>query len=356
MNGLENIFAWLHTHVKMHEKRRRTLGHLVVSAMLLRGMGVLALGRAMKTDTSPKHAIKRVWRFLRNDKVEHEAVQRALFEQFIPVEGPIVILVDWTDLYPHTQLVFALPRDGRALPFLSITIAKEGGVGSRIASETQALERLAAWIPEGREVVVVADRGFGNRRWMEGVDARGWFFVVRLSRNFNVDTEGYMGNLHEMRFRPRQRPRDYGWGFIGEQAEVEGRLVVQYSRGYAEPWFLATNLKDAFSTVIVRYYQRRMWIEAMFRDWKNRQWGMGLDAVRLSQADRHDRLFIVLALAYIFLCACGAFAEHTGLAQALKANTRKDRVMTLLRMGRQLLDRQLCKPKRAFQALKALPT
>ncbi len=356
MNGLEHILAWLQTHIKMYEKRRRTLALLVESAMTLRGMGVLALGRAMRTGTKPKHAIKRVWRFLRNDKVEHEAVQRALFERFIPAEGPIIILVDWTDLYPFTQLAFALPRDGRALPFLSITIAKEGGEGSRIAVETQALERLAAWMPEGREVIVVADRGFGNRRWMEGVADRGWYFAQRLSRNFNVDTEGHMGNLHEMRFRRRQRPRDYGWGFIGERAEVEGRLVVQYSRGYEEPWFLATNLKAALPTVIVRYYQRRMWIEAMFRDWKNRQWGMGLDAVRLSKADRHDRLFIVLALAYVFLCACGAFAEQTGLAQALKANTRRDRVMTLLRMGRQLLDRQRCRPKPAFQALRELPT
>lgn len=76
----------------------------------------------------------------------------------------------------------------------------------------------------------------------------------------------------------------------------------------------------------------------------------------LSKAERHDRLFIVFALAYIFLCACGAFAEHTGLAQALKANPRKDRVTTLLRTGRQLLDRQHCKPKRTFQAWQAVHT
>ena len=95
MNGLTDIVAWLGMHVKMHEKRRRTLARMVASAMTLRGMGVLALGRAMKTETSAKHAIKRVWRFLRNEKVECEAVQRALFEQFIPMEGPLIVLVDW---------------------------------------------------------------------------------------------------------------------------------------------------------------------------------------------------------------------------------------------------------------------
>ena len=69
MNGSENILAWLHTHVKMHEKRRRTLGHLVFAPMLLRGMAVLALRRAMKTGTEenletrlPKPPIPAVWK------------------------------------------------------------------------------------------------------------------------------------------------------------------------------------------------------------------------------------------------------------------------------------------------------
>ena len=52
MNGLADIVVWLDTHVKMHEKRRRTLAHLLRFAMTLRGMGVLALGRAMKTQTN----------------------------------------------------------------------------------------------------------------------------------------------------------------------------------------------------------------------------------------------------------------------------------------------------------------
>jgi len=51
-------------------------------------------------------------------------VHRALFAQFSPKEDPILILADWTDFYPYTQLVFAFPRGGRALPFVSKTIYK----------------------------------------------------------------------------------------------------------------------------------------------------------------------------------------------------------------------------------------
>lgn len=53
----------------------------------------------------------------------------------------------------------------------------------------------------------------------------------------------------------------------------------------------------------------RMWTEALFRDLRNRDWGLGLDRVRLSTADRHDRHFAILALAYLLLCVFGAAAE-----------------------------------------------
>lgn len=355
MNGFASILSWVESNVKMHWKRRQTLAHLVVAAMAVRGMGVLSLGRAMQTSTTAKHAIKRVWRFFKNDRVECEAVHRALFEQFAPREGRIVILVDWTDFYPYTQLAFAFPRDGRALPFLSKTVYKEGGEGSRIRAETWALAHLARLVPEGREVVLVADRGFGNQRWMKALAVRQWWFVQRIARTYSVDTEGYIGHVQDMRFRRRTRPRDYGWGHVGEEASLAARLVIQYGPDYDEPWFLVTNLQDVPAEV-VRYYQRRMWIEAMFRDWKNKRWGLGLKDVRLSEAKRHDRLFLVLALAYIFLSACGAHAEKEGLGKALKANTVSTRVMTFLRMGIQLLMRQTCPTEKALKALAELPS
>ena len=47
----------------------------------------------------------------------------------------------------------------------------------------------------------------------------------------------------------------------------------------------------------------RMWIEAVFRDLKERVWGLKLKKVPLSEPGRHDRLFAVLFLALLFLSA-----------------------------------------------------
>ena len=67
------------------------------------------------------------------------------------------------------------------------------------------------------------------------------------------------------------------------------RLITVYDRDAKEPWYLVTNLSDQFPAQIVRLYKRRMWIEAAFRDLKNRNWGLGMDQARLTQAPRLDQ-------------------------------------------------------------------
>jgi len=100
------------------------------------------------------------------------------------------------------------------------------------------------------------------------------------------------------------------------------RLVTVFDGKGSKPWHLVTNLELESAKEVVAFYKRSMWTKAMFRDLKNRDWGLGLDQVRLSEPQRHDRHFIIFALAYIFLCAFGAAAETLDITRRLKANTR----------------------------------
>ena len=116
------ILTWLEEKVQvMRRSRAKTLAAICSGAMRMQGSGVLALGRAMQGPTKAKHRIKRVDRFLGNVQVEVDAVNEAIFHQFRPPTGPVVVLADWTDRHPFQQLVLALPRDGRAIPFYSLT-------------------------------------------------------------------------------------------------------------------------------------------------------------------------------------------------------------------------------------------
>lgn len=349
------ILDWLTVRVKaMRRSRRKTLAAIVAAAMRMRGIGVLSLGRAMAGAVGAKHCIKRVWRFLRNGDLEIEALSEALLAALVPKSGPIVVLVDWTDLNPFQQLVFALPRDGRALPFLSKTIFKATGTGSVANAEKEALACLARIVPPGRALVVVADRGFGHTRWIADITNRGWDYVQRVSGTLMVDLSTHVGAISELGIARGSRPHDWGTGTLTDENPTTTRCVSVFADDAKEPWVLVTSLADPPPSV-VRIYQRRMWIEAAFRDWKNRNWGMGLDACRLSQPQRHDRLFLVLALAYAFLSAFGAAAETLEIDRLLKANTVSERVMNLARLGVYFLQLSHCSIDFALAALLALP-
>jgi len=241
----EDILSWLETHVKgMRRSRMKTLSAIVPGAMALFGVGVLALGRAMQTGTTCKHNIKRVNRFLGNTSWEGEALAKGIFESFAPKSGRVLVLADWTDVAHGKLLVFCLPANGRSLPFFTKAVAKQAGDGAMIRAEREALAALQR-ICDGRsDVILVADRGFGNQRWIPEAQQRGFHVVQRVSKVFFAETEHYIGNLHEMVLRRKSRIRDWGHGTLGEDQSIHGRLVTAIDPEAKEPWYLITDLED----------------------------------------------------------------------------------------------------------------
>lgn len=195
--------------------------------------------------------------------------------------------------------------------------------------------------PEHVRPLIIADRGFGNARWIGDIEKWGWYFVQRLSKLHYVEVEEHIGNLPELGIPKGYLPKDWGWGVMGNNPNEEKtrfRLVSAYSREADEPWYLIANIDDCDAEAIVALYKKRMWTEAMFRDLKNRKWGMGLDEVHLSTVERTDRHFLIMMLAYILLCAFGAIAEHQQFGESLKANTVQKRVLSLAMIGNHFIE------------------
>ena len=196
------ILPWLEQNVQMRRSRMKTLADITAGAIRLQGMGVLALGRAMEGEAKAKNRIKRVDRFLGNEQVEVDAVSEAFFHTLKPATGPVVILADWTDRHKFQQLVLALPCDGRALPFYWVTVEKGDGSGHHdglmIEAEAMALDALERMCGDTITPIIIADRGFGNTRWLGDIQNRGWHFVQRLACDRGVDVEGYIGSLSKL--------------------------------------------------------------------------------------------------------------------------------------------------------------
>lgn len=365
MFGPSKIMKWFDQNLQqVRRSRRKTLAHVVAGAMKMKGVGVLALGRSMDGPVDAKHRIKRVDRFLANEDIELLEISAVLFEVLRGDDKQPIVLVDWTDRHAFEQLVFSITKDGRSMPFYAITIKATRldteMQGTKIAAEEEALGHFHAMCPPDVQPIIVADRGFGSERWIARIANWGWRFVQRLSKQHYVETELFIGTLPELGIRKGYRPKDWGWGTMGDNKEEQKtrlRLVTMYDRDADEPWYLVTNIEDAQAKRIVRLYKKRMWTEAMFRDLKNRKWGLGLDHVRLTTVQRTATHFMIVMMAYLLLCAFGAFAELRNFGKSLRANTVNKRVLSLAAIGNHFMDFiGRITVKMAIERLVALPT
>jgi hypothetical protein len=346
MFGPRKIMKWFDRNLQgVRRSRRKTLAHVVAGAMKMKGVGVLALGRAMDGPAIAKHRIKRVDRFLANEKLERFTISKTLFNVLRGQQRHPIVVVDWTDRHTFEQLVLSIPCDGRSLPFHAITVksTKFGTEkeGTLLRAEEAILRDLRAMCPPGVSPIIVADRGFGNERWIGEVTKWGWHFVQRLSSNHYLETELYIGMLNELGIRRGHRPKDWGWGTMGDDKGNEKtrfRLVTVFHRDADEPWYLITDIGDAEAKKITGIYEKRWWTEPMFRDLKSRKWGLGMDEVKLTTRQRTATHFLIVMVAYILLCAFGAFAEAKNFGEQLKANTEKSRALSLASIGNYFID------------------
>ena len=346
MFGPRKIMKWFDLNLQVvRRSRRKTLAHVAAGAMKMKGSGVLALGRAMDGPAIAKHRIKRVDRFLANEGLEDFAISKTLFNLLRGQDSHPIVLADWTDRHAFEQLVLSIPRDGRSMPFHAITVksTKLGTEtkGTLVQAEQEILRQLHAMCPDSVKPIIVADRGLGNARWIGDVAKWGWRFVQRISKSHYVETEHHIGTIPELGIRRGYLPKDWGWGTMGDNKEknkTRFRLISVFHRDADEPWYLVTNIEDREAKKITGIYEKRWWTETMFRDLKNRKWGLGMDEVKLTTVERTATHFIIVMIAYILLCAFGAYAEAKNFGEQLKANSEKNRALSLAATGCYFMD------------------
>jgi hypothetical protein len=327
--------------VKLWDLRRaRCFARLVCALMHAGRLGVAAIGRCLPSETTAKHRIKAVDRFLGNRKVDLPTLWVALLYLVVGPRRRLFVLLDWTDLDDdHEELVAAVSYGGRALPVAWRATRKGHYVRSRNAVETALCIWLKSQLPAGVDLVIVADRGFGRASLLRRLRRCGIYFIIRIRRDVHlIDARG-SGPVANRAIQ-RGQTRDLVDADYGSDARVPVRCVITFSDGEGRnrptsPWYLVTNLgpDELRAAHVVAAYKLRMRIEHNFRDHKSLRFGFQLRAVRLTTPARYDRLFAIATVALLLLVHIGAATEKRGLARRFKANTDTARTHSLFTLG-----------------------
>jgi hypothetical protein len=227
-----------------------------------------------------------------------------------------------------------LTGHGRATPLVWLTVDKATLKHRRNAYEYRVLVRLAEFLPADVKVLIVADRGFGDKKLYRVLTEELKFdYVIRFRGNIKVTAAGGEERPAAHWVGPSGRARTLRGAAITAEPYAVGTVVCVHARGMKEPWCLAASSPDADAKCLIDLYAKHWSIECGFRDTKDLRFGMGMGSVRVSTPERRDRLWLLNAFAIALLTLLGAAGEALGYDRHLKSNTVKRRTHSLFRQG-----------------------
>lgn len=214
-------------------------------------------------------------------------------------------------------------------------------------------------MPPQAAVVVVGDSEFGAIEVLRQLESWGWHYVLRQKSSHLalVNTNsGTAAGTNSGTAAPQWQPLGRLLSQAGQRRWLEHvpltqlhahptNLLLHWQAGHREPWLLATNLPDERTARMA--YQRRMWIEEMFGDFKKH--GFDLESTHLCHFSRLSRLTLAVSMLYLWLIAYGVQIIKRGQRRLIDRNDRRD--YSLFRLGCNMLERALAHlqlPKTCF--------
>jgi hypothetical protein len=328
----------------VHAKRVESLANATLGVMTSASLAVSAIGHglALARGGLTKHAIKQVDRLLSNPGIDVDAISARWVPYVVGSRPSIAVAMDWTDFDADGQatiMLSLLSRHGRATPLIWLTVDKATLKDRRNAYEYQALVRLAEVLPAPTKVLIVADRGFGDKKLYRVLtDELHFDYVIRFRGNIKVTAADGEERAAADWVGPAGRARTLRGAAVTADPYTVGTVVCVRAKDMKEPWCLAASAGKANAKSLIKHYAKRWSIECGLRDTKDLRFGMGMGSIHVSTPQRRDRLWLLNAFAVVLLSLLGAAGEGLGYDRHLKSNTAARRTHSLFRQGCMLYD------------------
>lgn len=309
----------------LRKTRHRNLARLITGLYRAEHVHLSAMADELPGPAQQTSKTRRMRRFVNNEEVNPSQCYRPVARDLLreaSQSGPLRLLVDRLELSGQRRLlVAALAYRRRALPILWRVQRQTGATGAEL--QTDFLEALAKLVPSEAEVILIGDGEFHSVDLLQAAEEEGWGYCIRLHADTYVQkSEGKLwrecraldpGEGERRYVRNVQVAKSRGFGPVN--------LVSHWAEGEDKPWRLVTNLSPG--PKVVRFYERRMWIEELFGDWQEGQFH--LHQTRLYEPETLSRLMLGLSLVYVWLVAVASYVIKRGWRPLVDRTSRRDR-------------------------------
>ena len=301
------------------KRHQATLGLICWAVFDCRRLQLSEVGRHLDTSSLPKHAIKRVDRWLGNGRFDDRRAREQFARVVIGPRRRLLIAIDWTKLRRWPVLVAGVVYRGRAIPILWSVADPSKLYKSQNAFEHGFFTWLSDVLPEGVEATVLMDRGFKRVAIVQVLKRCKLNFVIRTGGNVHVKSDSYNGRIDNW-IQRRGQKRVIRNAILRPSRPVTVHIVGLWVKGCKEPWLLMTDLPNTIDSVAA-LYAKRFRIEETFRDQKDWRFGLQLGHTLIRKPQRVERWLLVAALVLFFALLIGGHARRRGFDRALRANT-----------------------------------
>lgn len=340
---------------EIHTKRLQAVMDVATGVQHSQQLSIAAIGRHLKSDTQLKHRIKKVDRLVGNKHLYVElgdvysGLSQYVFKYIAQDKiSPIVIdLCFLKDTHDIQMLSAEIATQGRTIPLYREVFEK----GELKGREKEFISKLSSGIPQGREVLIIMDAGFGDG-WFEAIELKKWYWLVRArsGKYVKLSENDEWQEASELFSQIGARAKCYENAYITKTHPRSCRVITKkgtmlskrkkpvrlprnynaangnYQRLAKEPWILATNLPKKYNTTqVLNAYKKRMQIEESFRDIKNTRYGLSGRNIETRCIYRWGILMLLAAIAQITLWIIGVIGHSQGFQKVFQSNTVKDK-------------------------------
>lgn len=322
---------------KEHKSRLRTFAWLLAGLYVSTSVHLSKIAKKMPGKATNNSKTRRLMRILDNHHIRvrpwYKPIAQSILQEIANRGLEIRLLVDGSKIGPtHQLLMIVVAYRRRAIPIAWTWVRHKRGHSSA-RKQMALLNYVKSLIPEKAQVSIVGDSEFGSIPVQKLVDEWGWKYGLRQKGNHLVEINGQWTRLDKLVKRGGSKWLDQV--LLTKEHGYQTNVLLHWPANEKEPWLIATNLSSKKAVLAV--YKRRMWIEAMFADFKKQ--GFDLESTHLRHFLRLSRLTLAVVLLYLWLVAFGSQIVKNGQRRLVDRNDRRD--LSIFRIGFDSIDRRL---------------
>jgi hypothetical protein len=320
---LSKLHQLLSSNINANAARLKCLSFLVSALLRHRTVNLVILstsddGKAVSNETR----YRRLQDFFLNAKLCFQAIGSFMLSRIPKPPKGYTLAMDRTNWKFGRKdinfLVISVVAGPVSVPLVWKVLAKKTKRGNSKTAQRQAItNRLLKILPAKDIYVLTMDREFIGKDWFKWLEKKGIGYISRIKSNTLISGQNAATLAQSMKYKVKGRQMVYGLKLF-----LACKLMGKGTR--SEQLLIVSNRFQGKEAL--ELYRKRWGIERLFGHLKQK--GFDLEATHMTSAPKLDKLFAVLAIAFLVSFAWGCQIRHSQKKESAQSKRK-----SLFRIG-----------------------